>query len=104
MDTKIVDSFIEQVYAFIREAHLQQDCLPEIIGKALDKKAVLLILIDVDGGITTVGDSAPENVRDRSMVLQMSELLNNNMDRMMKQAGKEARESLPSTCVCLDDE
>jgi len=79
------------LYAALQAAHYQET-LPELIGKALGKKAVMLILIDVRGAITTVGNSEDDSTRDRSMIRQITELLAKNMDAMMKKAGAEARE------------
>lgn len=77
----------------IRDAH-HLGVLQHLIGDALNKNIVLVVLGDVVGAITLSGDTrAGENhVRDRSMLTQMTKLLSDNMNDMMKQAGKETRE------------
>ncbi len=81
---------VDEVYQLIRKAH-HEDHLPELIGKALGKTGVLIALIDIRGGVTVCGNNntgLPTRTRDGSMIRQMAELLDKNMDGMMKIAGK----------------
>lgn len=85
-------SILELVFAAIRDSHHHRS-LPELIGKALGKRAALILLIDVVGSVTTTGDNELGSIRDRSMILQITELLRDNMDRMMQKAGEEAKKA-----------
>lgn len=78
----------------ILEAHAQNR-LPELIGKALGKTAVVIIMVDAEGGVLITANCRSNQddvyVRDRSMITQTSDLLAANMKNMMKIAGEESK-------------
>jgi hypothetical protein len=86
---------IKIAHEAIKEAH-HQGCLQNLIGDALSKNAVIVILLDAAGAITVSADSrsGTNSVRDRSMIEQMTNLLADNMKPMMQKAGKKARGDL----------
>lgn len=84
----------EFLHEEIRTAHYG-GTLVRLIGDALRKDAVLLMLIDVVGRFTMSGDNratTENSKRHRILLFKIRSLLQENMDRMMKEAGKEAKE------------
>lgn len=91
---RIQDNRISDLHNFIRNAH-SDGSIAAILGDVLEKTAVLIITINPDGSIDSHANNRSDvetAKRDRSMVIQMSELLKKNMGDMMKKAGKEYKE------------
>lgn len=64
------------------------------IGESIGRVGVLVAMIDVDGAVEIDANNratAPNAIRDNSMIVQMANLLSENMKDMMLKAGKEAK-------------
>lgn len=87
------------INSVLRTAH-QQGKLAEVIGTALGKTAIFILMIDVVGAIISEGNSrgdTPNSTRDRIMIRKMSTLIAENMQSMMREAGREAKEEQSDT-------
>jgi 2-C-methyl-D-erythritol 4-phosphate cytidylyltransferase len=86
----IHEASVKLVHEAIRTAHYS-GTLQHLIADALGKNAVFIAFIDVEGAVSVHADNranVPTTKRDRSMLLQMRDLFSNNMEEMMRKAGK----------------